>query len=79
MDPTATLAQIRHPNTDPDDRIDLAIDLAEWVQSQGFIPAGETRGQLLADLGRIITPPRPADDARLEAAYADRNDMEVDW
>lgn len=79
MDPTTTLTQLRHPDTNAADRFDLAVDLAHWLRHGGFVPAGETRDDLLDELNEITRPPTPGDDAHLEAAYEDRTDMGIDW
>jgi hypothetical protein len=81
MDPTVTLEQLRHPDTDPDDRYDAAVALADWLQSGGFVPEDETRDGLLAEIDTILATlvPDAAPDTHLEAAYDDRYGLEVDW
>lgn len=81
MDPTVTLEQLRHPDTDPDERYDAAVALADWLQRGGFVPDGETRDALLTEIDTVLTAvvPDPAPDAHLEAAYDDRYELEVDW
>jgi hypothetical protein len=81
VDPTVTLDQFRHPHTTPDERYDAAVALADWLQRGGFVPDGETRDGLLAEIDSVlaVVVPEPAADAHLEAAYDDRYDLEVDW
>ena len=82
MDPTVTLDQLRHPHTTPDDRYDAAVALADWLHRGGFVPDGETRDGLLAEIDAVlaaVVPEDPAPDTHLEAAYDDRYDLEVDW
>ena len=55
MDPTSALHTLRHPDTDPDDRVDAAHDLIDWLHAGGFVPHGEDRHALLAEAQGIVT------------------------
>ncbi len=57
MDPTTTLARLRHPDTSAADRFDIAVDLAHWLRHGGFVPAGETLEGLIDELDQITRPP----------------------
>jgi hypothetical protein len=81
MDPSVALDQLRHPDTDPDERYDAAVALADWLQRGGFVPDGESRGALLAEINRAVdalVPDDAAPDAHLDAAYDDRYELDVD-
>ena len=42
MDPDATLAILRDPLNNLVDRVEAVIDLANWIDNGGFLPAGIT-------------------------------------
>lgn len=81
MDPTVALEQLRHPDTDPDDRYDAAVALADWLHRGGFVPDGETRHALTAEIDTVLAALVPDDaspDAHLEAAFDDRYELDLD-
>ena len=55
MDPTSALHALRHPDTDPDDRVDAAHNLIDWLHAGGFVPDGEARDALLAEARHVVT------------------------
>lgn len=55
MDPTSALHTLRHPDTDPDGRVDAAHDLIDWLHAGGFVPDGEDRDALLDEAREVVT------------------------
>ena len=55
MDPTTALNTLRDPDRDPDDRVDAAQDLIDWLDAGGFVPDGEDRAALVVEARRVVS------------------------
>lgn len=54
MDPIVTYCQMLDDTADPDDRVEAALALGDWIRSGGFLPHGTERAEVISNIDATL-------------------------